>query len=67
MDNSGGDVPMPANKQQELPVESDKEKTVRRPYEKPRIVYREPVEAMATTCSAPGSKTGVGNCEVVGS
>lgn len=39
----------------------------RKPYEKPRIVHREPVEAMATTCSAQGSKTGVGDCVQVGS
>jgi hypothetical protein len=28
--------------------------TVRKPYEKPMIIYRQPMEARATVCSAPG-------------
>lgn len=37
------------------PKESGNETTgVRRSYAPPRILYREPLEAMAAVCSAPG-------------
>jgi len=37
----------------------------REPYEPPRIVYREPLEAVATTClPAPPSKATVGVCPI---
>ncbi|MEM8608642.1 MAG: hypothetical protein AAGF92_16175 [Myxococcota bacterium] len=36
----------------------------REPYEAPRIVYREPLEAVATACTAPTSKANAGACPV---
>ena len=37
--------------------------TARRPYEAPRIVYREPLEAMAAVCApAPPAKNNPGLC-----
>lgn len=37
----------------------------REPYETPKIVYREPLEAVATTClPAPPAKATVGSCPV---
>lgn len=37
----------------------------REPYEAPRIVYREPLEAVATTClPAPPAKGTIGSCPV---
>ena len=34
----------------------------REPYEPPRIVYREPLEAVAVACTAPTSKGNPGAC-----
>lgn len=34
----------------------------REPYEPPRIVYREPLEAVATACTASTSKGNFGAC-----
>jgi hypothetical protein len=37
----------------------------REPYEAPRIVYREPLEAVATTClPAPPAKGTFGSCPI---
>ncbi|MEM7138243.1 MAG: hypothetical protein AAF500_16805 [Myxococcota bacterium] len=36
----------------------------REPYEAPRIIYREPLEAVATACTAATSKGNVGACPV---
>jgi hypothetical protein len=34
-----------------------------KPYEKPRIIYREPLEAVATSClAAPGKSSPAENC-----
>jgi hypothetical protein len=38
-------------------------KSVRRPYERPRILSREPLEAVAAVCSPPGvAKSNPGLC-----
>ena len=34
----------------------------RKPYQAPRIVYREPLEAVATACTAPTSKGNPAAC-----
>ena len=34
----------------------------REPYEAPQIVYREPLEAVATVCGPPGGKGTPGAC-----
>lgn len=39
----------------------------RKPYQRPRILSREPLEAMAAVCSFPGGKTGGGGCTILGS
>jgi len=36
----------------------------REPYEPPRIVYREPLEAVATACTASTSKGNPGVCPI---
>lgn len=38
--------------------------TEREPYEPPRIVYREPLEAVATACTEPTSKGNPGSCPI---
>ncbi len=40
------------------------ESGARRPYEPPRIVYREPLEAVATACTASTSKGNPGACPI---
>ncbi len=43
--------------------ESDSESVEREPYETPRVVYREPLEAVATVCTpAPPAKSTVMVC-----
>lgn len=39
------------------------EESVKRPYQKPEIKYRGPLEAMAATCTGPGGKL-EGTCGV---
>ncbi|MBK8170304.1 MAG: hypothetical protein IPK60_08140 [Sandaracinaceae bacterium] len=36
----------------------------RKPYERPRILYREPLEALAISCTSPGGKGDPINCPV---
>lgn len=36
----------------------------RKPYEAPRILYREPLEALAISCTGPGGKGDPINCPV---
>jgi len=38
-------------------VSSEERSDPRRPYAKPRIVYREPLEAVAADCSIPNGKS----------
>lgn len=40
------------------------ESAEREPYEPPRIVYREPLEAVATACTAANSKGNPGACPI---
>lgn len=46
---------MESNKTDSL-TDASGETAGRKPYEAPRIVYREPLEAVATACTAPTSK-----------
>ena len=49
-------------------TETDGSKTEREPYETPRIVYREPLEAMAGVCDPEANgKTTAAACLVPGS
>ena len=57
---------MPDDRSRE-PRPETKKRAIRKPYERPRIIYREPVEAMATVCSGGPAKTGVQDCTAVGS
>jgi len=44
-------------------IQSQPDQTEREPYVAPRIVYREPLEAVATTCQpAPPSKGSPASC-----
>lgn len=41
------------------------EQDVRKPYEKPLVIYRAPLEAMAALCGTPGTgKTGGPSCSI---
>ena len=40
------------------------EQSERKAYEKPQIVYREPLEAVATACGAPPAKGDPGSCPI---
>jgi hypothetical protein len=45
--------------------ESRADPLAKKPYERPQIVYRAPLEAMASVCTAPGSKSPTdGACSV---
>lgn len=52
------------NRQSEEPANNEEAKSARRkPYSPPRILSREPLEAMAATCSPrPPAKTNAGLC-----
>ena len=42
---------------------TESEESTRKPYEAPRNLYREPLEAVATTCTpAPPAKATLGAC-----
>jgi hypothetical protein len=42
----------------------ESESVQREPYEPPRIVYREPLEAVATACTDANSKGNPGACPI---
>lgn len=44
--------------------EGSSEVSGRKPYEPPRIVYREPLEAVATACTAGTSKGDAAACPI---
>ncbi len=47
----------------ERPSSKEKIEGVKKPYRKPEILYREPLEAMAALCTpAPPAKVNVGAC-----
>jgi hypothetical protein len=47
---------------------SPEPKDTRKPYEKPRVLYREPLEAVAAACTpAPGKSTPVEMCNFLSS
>jgi hypothetical protein len=50
-------------KRQEEPANNEESPVRRKPYSPPRILSREPLEAMAATCSPrPPAKTNAGLC-----
>jgi len=44
---------------------ADSAQAPRKPYERPQIVSREPLESMAATCTGAGAKfvAGIGSCQ----
>lgn len=40
----------------------DTKQDARKPYEKPRVLYREPLEAVAVACSPPGKSGPAESC-----
>jgi len=44
---------------------ADSAQAPRKPYERPQIVSREPLESMAATCTGAGAKfvAGIGGCQ----
>jgi hypothetical protein len=48
------------------PGEKRPEERPRR-YERPRVLFREPLEMIASVCDPPGGKESAGACAIVGS